>query len=404
MKRIALMVLAGLTISLSNAQEVKDTVFTMGNTMDVYYSMNDGAVGSAIRNNWDIAFENLGFTASVLINGQKGVSLYSSPYTVDQWSSFDSTGYAAWPSTINSLESWSSGAFNQNLSNDFDLGWGTYNVSTHIISGDSIFFIGLEDGSFRKLYIDELAAGEYTFVYANIDGSNEKKVSIKKNDIGAQNFGFYSIENDKLVEREPDTETWDVVFTQYLSPVPVGGGEFQNYPVSGVKINKYVQVAQRDGQAVSSNDTNGLNWNTNLTEIGSDWKSWNGTAYEYEENRVYFVKLDGGQMWKLYFTKYEGGPSGNYHLVKEKIASGVSVNEVVDSQVSLYPNPSTHKNVIVALANNTELVNIQIYNSAMQLISSQTDAVINASVLASGMYFISVQTTDGTAVKPLVIN
>ena len=395
---------AALATSMVNAQEITDTVKTSGNTMDVYYNLHTGEKFTADRDNWDIAFESKGFTASVLINGQKGIMLYSSPYEVKDWASFDTTGYAAWPTTQNSRESWSKGAFNHNLSSEFDLGWGTYNVSNHVITGDSVFLVELEDGSMRKLYVNELASGVYKFTYANVDGSNEKTVELKKNDIGAQNFGFYSLKDEMFMVREPDTEEWDVVFTEYISPIPTGPGQFVDYPVTGVKINKNVQVAQRDGMDVTSDDTSNLNWSTNMTEIGSDWKSWNGTAYEYEEDRAYFVKLDGGQMWKMYFTKYEGGPLGNFYFVKEKMASGVGIETIAASRVNVYPNPVNQGSAInISLDDNTQLVEVRVYNQAMQLVSVQESASIATNDLVTGLYFMAVETTEGSAVKQLII-
>lgn len=403
MKKIAIVVLAGLAMAIQvSAQEIMDTVSTSGNTVDVYYSMNNDEVGTASRSNWDIAFENEGFTASVLINGQNGVTLYSSPYSVDDWDKFDTTGHKSWPTTINSTESWSSGAFNQNLSSDFDLGWGVYNVSTHVVAGDSIFLIVLGDGSAKMFVVDELSGSIYTFSYADVDGSNKKTEELKKNDIGAQNFGFYSIADQKFVTREPDSEKWDILFTEYLSPIPVGGGQFLNYPVSGIKINKYIQVAQRDGVAVTDDDTSKLVWNTNITEIGSDWKSWNGTAYEYVADRAYFIRLGNGQVWKLYFTKYEGGGSGSFYFTKKKIASGVGVKDIETVRVSVYPNPSSDV-VNIRLEDNTMLEQVRILNSAMQVVSSSTQAQINTSEMPKGIYFLAIETSKGTAVETLIV-
>ena len=403
MRRIAIVVLVGLFgNSAVHAQEVMDTVGTSGNTMDVFYSLNNDEVATASRSNWDIAFENEGIAASILINGQNGVTLYSSPFEVNDWNKFDTTGHKSWPTTINSTESWSSGAFNQHLNGDLDLGWGSYNLSTHAVNGDSIFLITLADGSAKMLVIDELSGGVYTFTYADVDGSNKVTEEISKNDIGAQNFGYYSIANKEFVVREPSNELWDIVFTQYLSPIPVGGGEFLNYPVSGVKINKYVQVAQRDGMAVEKDDTTGLSWNTNITEIGSDWKNWNGTEYEYAQDRVYFIRLSNKQVWKIYFTRYEGGPAGAYHFTKKKIASGVGVKDIKNVQASIYPNPASDY-VQIQLDVNTALQQVTVLNSTMQEVARFDQNEINTSELKEGIYFLNIETTKGSAFKTLIV-
>jgi hypothetical protein len=401
MRRITLSLLvAAMALVNAMAQEVNDTVATSNNMNDVYYNLHTGEKTTVDQDNWDIAFENKGFTASILINGQKGVKLYSSPYAAEDWSKFDSTGFGLWPATINSSESWSGGAFNQNLVDDFDLGWGTYDVSTHKISADSVFFIALANGGFKKIFINELAGGVYKFTYADADGSSEKTVELKKSDIGDQNFGFYSIENEKFVMREPHTDKWDLVFTQYEITIPIGGGKTMNYPVSGVKINKNVQVAQRDGMDVEKDDTAGLNWNTNITEIGSDWKTWSGTEYTYAQDRVYFVKLQNEQVWKLYFTKYSGG---THYFVKEKIQKGVNVKEVTPIRATIYPNPANGGVVTVQLEDANTLKSVNVYNSAMQLVNRQVSNEIQTAELATGMYYISIETTRGRSVQPLII-
>lgn len=384
----------------ASAQEVNDTVATSSNMNDVYYNLHTGEKTTVDQDNWDIAFENKGFAASILINGQKGVKLYSSPFAAEDWSKFDSTGFGAWPTTINSAKSWSAGAFNQNLVDDFDLGWGIYNVQTHKISGDSVFFIELASGAFKKIVINELAGGVYKFTYADADGSNEKSKELKKSDIGDQNFGFYSIENEQFVDREPHTDKWDLVFTQYEISIPIGGGMTANYPVSGVKINKNVEVAQRDGMDVEKDDTAGLAWNTNITEIGSDWKSWSGTEYTYAKDRVYFVRLQNGQVWKLYFTKYSGG---THYFVKEKIQAGVNVKEVEAVRAKMYPNPANGQVVTIQLEDAATIESVTVYNSAMQLVNRQVSSEIQTAELATGLYYISIETTKGSTVQPLII-
>jgi len=86
----------------------------------------------------------------------------------------------------------------------------------------------LADKSFKKIMINDLTAGTYTFTYADVDGSNEKKKSVTKNDMKSQNFGYYSIVDEQVVTREPATEDWDLVFTEYIIPIPTGPGMFQN--------------------------------------------------------------------------------------------------------------------------------------------------------------------------------
>ncbi|MFT5512202.1 MAG: hypothetical protein ACI8SE_000599 [Bacteroidia bacterium] len=408
MKRVYLLGL--ITVSaLTNvfAQEYMDTTNTNGNTEDVFLQLNTGNKVYVDRENWDLAFENLGTTASVLINGQKGMKLFTTPFTTADWAEFDTAGMGSWMEYLNSSSSWSSGAFNQQLDagNPFDLGWGKYNVQNHVITGDSIFLLQLADGSFKKMFVNDLTAGTYTFTYANVDGTSELKKEVTKNDMMGQNFGYYSIVDEKVVTREPATENWDLLFTEYIIPIPTGPGQFQNYPVTGVKINIGVEVAQRDGITVTSDDTTGLNWNTNITEIGSDWKMFNRTSmqYEYAKDRTYFVRLSGGSVWKIYFTQYAGGPVGAFYYTLEKIETGASVQELLPTAVSIYPNPSANQNVLVTIDNAVQFKAVTVFNSSMQTISTQVSNEINTTSMSSGLYFLLIETTGGNAVKKLII-
>ncbi|MFT5725577.1 MAG: hypothetical protein ACI9JN_002702, partial [Bacteroidia bacterium] len=92
MKRIYLLSLISIISTSLFAQEYMDTTATYGNTEDVYVNLNTGDKARADRDNWDIAFENLGTTGSVLINGQKGVRLFATPFDIAAWSTFDTTG------------------------------------------------------------------------------------------------------------------------------------------------------------------------------------------------------------------------------------------------------------------------------------------------------------------------
>ena len=50
-----------------------------GYANEVYYSFENGEVASAPRNNWDIAFYTLTWSAGIMINDGNGVELYLYP-------------------------------------------------------------------------------------------------------------------------------------------------------------------------------------------------------------------------------------------------------------------------------------------------------------------------------------
>lgn len=403
MKKVQSIVLAILTLSFgyAQAQESQHVVTTNGGVDNVYFDVLNKEVKTISGSNWDLAFEVAGFTGSVLVNGQKGMEVFASPYMVSEWASFDTTGYQTWRTQINSLTSWSDGALNQNRSKDIDLGWGMYNQSTHVITGDSIFLLKTADGGFKKLYIKNLNMGTFNIVYSNVDGTNEQAQAIAVRSYPNLNFVHFSMSTNAIVDQEPDKASWDIMFTKFIQPIPVGGGQFQNYPVSGVLINKGVEVAQRNNVSVTDNDTNGLSWNTDMSEIGGDWKMFDGTKYVFAQDQVYFLRLPSGNVYKLYFTNYEGGSKGNFHMNMEAINQSVSIqaNELIELRI--YPNPSAD---VLNIDISTEAISsVRIFNAAGLEVYQGVENQIAVAGFTSGVYFVEVTTAKGVIVQRVIV-
>jgi hypothetical protein len=173
MKKFYIFALFMILTGIIGAQQVDDVVITgEGYANQVWYSMENGEVGSADLNNWDLAFEIIGISASIRANTQKGLVVYQAPFATGEWESLTELD-PNWPSLNNDITSWHRGAFNLHSTSDFDLGWGIYNPITHFVTGDSLYVIELAEGGTKKLRIDVLASGVYTFTYANLDGSDE---------------------------------------------------------------------------------------------------------------------------------------------------------------------------------------------------------------------------------------
>src|SRR5690606_18853032 len=115
---------------------------------------------------WDIAFKAHVMSAAVFVNDDNKVWKY--PGAATDWASLDTTGMAdGWDACVNSRLHWDEGAFNYTTSGDtFDYGWGTYDMATHGLQGVAIFVVQLQNGDFKKFFIESHApAGVYTFKY-----------------------------------------------------------------------------------------------------------------------------------------------------------------------------------------------------------------------------------------------
>ena len=96
-----------LIVFISSKAQMSDSVSTgPSNANDVYYSFANGIIKSQPNNDWDLAFEISGFTASILANHVKGMVVWQSPYSYSNWSTFDTTGYKTWKKMYNSPHRW----------------------------------------------------------------------------------------------------------------------------------------------------------------------------------------------------------------------------------------------------------------------------------------------------------
>lgn len=405
MKKQILTLAAISTMALSsNAQIIIDTVSVGANYANqTWYSLeNDNQGTTQSKDNWDIAFEITGFTASILANNQKtNFIVYKAPYNVANYATLDTAGINAWPNLYNRDTTWAVGAFNTgaNPSNPFDLGWGTYDVNTHIITGDSCYVIKLSATSYKKIKFDNLAGGIYTATYADINGANSQTISIHKTSYTGKNFAYVNMTTNTAIDREPVSANWDLTFVKYTSFVPTP------YGVTGVLSNKGVTVAQADNVASPATY---MNWNahtqaTAINTIGYDWKEINMSTFlwDIKNDTVYFVKSKVGDIWKMRFTKFTGTGTGNFIFSKEKLST-VSINDLASNKkatLSFYPNPTTQSDVTIIydLLQNANYSSLTVTDvSGKTVINEQLNTqqgfyshTLNTGALTNGMYFIN---------------
>lgn len=399
----------------SRSQTIIDTVSVgAGYANQKWYSLQNDEQGTQSKDNWDIAFEISGYAASILGNVQKtNYAVYKAPYSISQYATIDTAGISTWPMLYNSDSTWAIGAFNRgaNPANANDLGWGVYNSSNHIITGDSCYVIKLSNTSYKKIKINDLNGGVYSFDYANIDGSNAQSQSITKSNYTGKNFAYFDLTNNVAVNREPLSANWDLTFVKYISFVPSA------YGVTGVLSNKGVMVAQADnvGSPSTYNNWQGHSFNSAMNEIGYDWKEINMTtfAWDIKMDTVYFVKAKTGDIWKLRFTKFSGSSTGNFIFSKEKLSSvGLHDLKGTISQVSLYPNPSNGNTTTLLFATEVELsnVSVSIIDVAGCIVSTESISVdtglnqyqLNTGLLNRGVYFIRLNAGTNTITQKLI--
>lgn len=398
-----LTLLAALLITFSNLfAQVTDTVSVgAGYVNQVWYSLPNDEQGSSPKDNWDLGFEIAGRTAAILANTQKGLAVYQSPYAVADWATLDTAGISTWPLLQNADSTWGIGALNAGITGGYDLGWGVYDIGTHEVAGDSIFVVKLANGNYKKLRIDTLNTTVYIFTFADLDGSNEHTRTFTLADFSGKSFGYYSLENDSALDREPLEANWDITFTKYMTIVPVPTPTL--YGVTGVLANKNVKVAKAEGVDVNTVDDSSYTFSSRINTIGYDWKNFDGSQYVIEDSLAYFVERADSSVWKIVFTGFSGSTSGNYVFSKQQlntvIPTGIEQATAV-STLALYPNPA-HNNLTVVYdynSNNAQNTVVNIYDLSGKLVLSNNfnlttgfnQHTINVSTLQQGMYIVAI--------------
>ena len=321
-------------------------------------------------------------------------------------------GWEAWhnPSTT-----WGSGAFNQGKgSSSSDLGWGKYSFITHHVTGDSLFVWKKADGTIYKVWIQNLASGTYNFLVSDYNGTNIDTVALKKSDFNNRNFGYYSIDQDSVLNLEPVDTTWDLTFSKYMEDLGIP------YSVSGIRTNAGIETVQvyPVNDPADYDSVHNHTYSPEINIIGHDWKEFNfgSFSYDIEDSTVYVVKLDSVTYWKLVMTGFGGSSNGNYMFDKTKIdaTTGFFEDKINrNGSFMIYPNPSAARNISIVAdlpetIRNVQLnvlsVNGQIVQSEQLQINNSFDVLpIQLKDFKAGIYFLQLNHESGSITRRLIL-
>lgn len=386
-------------------------VVTMGPNYDdqSFYSLSNGEVSVSLNTNWDVAFTLSAASAAVRTNDGMGALLYKYPNgDINSWAEVDTLGMSAWPQLRNQEDSWSGGAFNANQ-DGFYYGWGTYDVISHVVTGDSIYLLKTIDGEWKKLIIEQLEDGVFGFTHADLDGENEVTSSIDQTDFAGKNFAYHSLSSNTTIDREPLASEWELTFTKYLALVAPG----VYYSVVGALSNNNIEVAEANdlSEPLSYSDYGSQDFLLEMNAIGSDWKSFNIDTFSYDlvGSRCYFVKDLDGDIYRLVFTDFVGSSTGEITINKELI-SGSSVLDVSNQQNSfvVYPNPASGNATIVvdAQSDQVRLSICDVSGKKMmdaQLLNGFQATSVSLSDFEKGLYFVSITLNGATSTQRLIV-
>jgi len=409
--QIALVIVFTITASFANAnfllETEKDSVsLGAGYANDVYYSFENGEIHTVERGNWDIGFYTLTWSAGIITNGGIGVELYLYPiFDTVGWTMIDTAGLSTWPVLYNSTTDWEDGAFTRNATGHPDYGWGVYNNITHDVVGDSIYILKLADGSFKKFWITKKVSiqNTYYFKYANLDGSDEVNQVLDCSDYVDKNFVYFSLSDATVLDREPNSDTWDILFTKYM-----GINNDVPYPVTGALNNIDIPANRFDEVGPDFEDYMSAPMDSTKSPIGYDWKEFDLNTFSYvvEDSIAFFVSNFQKDVYKLVFSVFDYN-DGKIVFSKSLVHISAVDELAIDNSVLVYPNPATDF-IQVDLSGELNWEMLTITDLSGKLIYSQEvnlKGVVTIPVdkLNSGVYLVTTTTGQNIAVQKLII-
>ncbi len=424
------MLALSLVGSLSAQTVYTDTVVMgPGYANEVFYNVATGVKTKSIMNKWHIAHTSNTRDNCIKANHANGsqsfVKVYAYPNGDNSaYASMDTTGWSSWKTFINDDHKHELGAFNQSLNkaNPWDFSWGTYNSGTHIITGDSLFLVVVNNGTstdyIKFMPIAQYPNGDFTFRYDVVGGTKNSSIidTLKQSDANGGAYKYFNF-TTKSVSVEPNGGDWDLNFTRYYEPT-FNGSAYVPYGVMGVQSKRGTLVSKientlwddlkANGQMFidSSRDTTGgIGFQNDLSRIGSKWKTFNGQSYDMVADLNYIVEKKVGSIfeyWAIQFTGFVGSSAGRIILNRTKLGATTSVNNL-SNNVSIFPIPTTN-NIYVKPLTGAKIQTIilrsmdgRVVRNASNNNFNESDAAqLSIADMPTGQYIIEVQTSMGS--------
>lgn len=424
-KQLLSLGLVAMTAITATAQVTGTVSMGAGYANNKWYSLANGEVGTQPANNWDIALAATAnpsnpLTAVGLMNIKAGSLYVATGIPVAEFDTL-STFNSSWTVTplYNSDTTWVDGAFNQASTGGMDYGYGSYNMGNHSIEANKIFVIKYTNGDYRKLLVTlNTMAGTYTVIHDKLDNSDRDTLTPTISTYSGKNFLYIKLTDKTVLDREPASANWDLLFTQYTDNAI-------EYTVTGILQNIGVQVIKATGVTSPQTYTNHAahTFSTAINGIGYNWKTYDmsNNTYTIDPTLVYFAKDKAGDIWRVVPTGFGGSANGDFIFSKEKMVTtptntnsgvGLSENEAAVTKMAVYPNPSNGTDVSLILSTEKNAnASVYVLDLNGKVVSSENFEInaglsqhaLNTNSLSAGVYFIRLNVNGATATQKLII-
>jgi len=414
MKRIVL-VLSLFFPYLLFSQDYVQVSYGPGYVNQDYYRLSDDANTSIPNVSWDIAFTAFSDQdAGIFFNEAAGLTQTEMVLFLAPTANFDDpiVPDSLAQRLLNDEVSWDYGAFNstRNPDDSLDFGWGTLNPATGVVTGTAVFVVQFRNGMYRKIQIQSLDQGVYTFKTAGLDGANEVTYTADKADAAGDDFLYFSLTSGALLANPP--AAWDLLFTRYSTPLVDNTGVTFDFSLSGTLSAPGVQVAQAND--VDPETVQYIDYEDSLSTvpdiIGWDWKIFD-SGWILPADRAYFVKTAAGQVWKIIFVTFDGSSTGNAVFSKEQIGTVNALeSKGVFASLDVFPNPVSSEATLAFSIKKTGRVQLLLNNSLGREVWSGTISAhagfnvweLPAFEVPAGQYFLSARFEGEVVTKKLM--
>ena len=238
-------------LSLTVAAQFSQLSYGPGYQDQVFYDLETGEVQKVSHDAYDIFVSTGPGSAAIYINEGVNLSMANPQAEIELYvtasTDFSDVDTANMQRIHNDEEVLGQGAFNVvgDSGDPFDLGWGTYNPSTHNVDGSVIYVIRLRDGAYHKVYVESLESGVFTIQTAPLGSTDANDIQISKSDFSGP-YAFISLSDGTAYDFA--SGSWDLWFTRYTTPLENGTWKYPTVrTVTGVLLHPELEAAKAEG-------------------------------------------------------------------------------------------------------------------------------------------------------------
>lgn len=169
-----------------------------------------------------------------------------------------------------------------------------------------------------KIKFEKYLNNSFYFSWANLNDENIiSTIVTTKNDY---NYTQFSFDNNAITQSEPQSNTWDLVFSQYTTLLFTDENTPYPYLVTGVLLNSNaiaaIDTALTFDDIVLS-DTIFMDFSAKADKIGYQWKkvvgdvSSGSVTYDIRYNYNYIISTSSGYFYKMRFIDFYDPETGD---------------------------------------------------------------------------------------------